>query len=85
MDTTNEPVGGSCGSRSAAIATLDQGAAFLGRSRPSLYLMAERGEIELVKIGGRTMVRWAELDRVVAEAKPWAPNPRRNRISDQSS
>lgn len=40
----------------------------LGRSR--LYDMIRRGEINAIKIGGRTLIPESELQRIVAEAPP---------------
>jgi excisionase family DNA binding protein len=41
----------------------------LGMHRVTLYRLAERGEIRFVKVGNRTFVTDAELDRFVARAE----------------
>lgn len=73
-----------CGARDSEFAPLDRGAAFLCCSRGEIYKKAKRGEIELVRLGGRTLVRWSELDRVAASAETWAPPPRAERVAVQS-
>lgn len=44
----------------------------VGRSR--LYDMIRRGEINAIKIGGRTLIPESELQRIVAEARPAVRN-----------
>ncbi len=63
----------SCGRRNSDFATLTQAAEFTCGSRSGWYDIAKRGEIELVRLGGRTLIRWAELERFAATAKPWTP------------
>ncbi|MGN7869410.1 helix-turn-helix domain-containing protein [Paracoccus sp. 22332] len=50
----------------------------LGVSRPTLYKMAKKGEVELVKLGGRTLMRRAEVERLAATAPAWRPDPARS-------
>jgi predicted DNA-binding transcriptional regulator AlpA len=57
--------------RTSEFAPLPRGAEFLCCSRATLYNMAKRGELELVRLAGRTLIRWAELERIAANAQPW--------------
>lgn len=62
-----------CGSRVSEFATLAQVAAFTCGSRTAVYDWAKKGKIELVRLGGRTLVRWSELERFANTAEPWTP------------
>lgn len=62
-----------CGSRTSEFATLAQAAAFTCGSRTALYDWAKKGKIELVRLGGRTLIRWTELERFANTAEPWVP------------
>jgi excisionase family DNA binding protein len=55
--------------------TLRNAALALGVCRDLFYLMEKRGEIQLVRVGGRTLVPESELDRLLAAGKP--PNPQK--------
>lgn len=50
---------------------------FLAVSKANIYGMAARGEIELVRLGGRTLIRQAEIERISAAAQPWQPDEAR--------
>ncbi|WP_374300950.1 helix-turn-helix domain-containing protein [Paracoccus sp. (in: a-proteobacteria)] len=50
----------------------------LGLSRSALYEMARTGEAEFVKLGGRTLMRRAEVERLAATAPAWRPDPARS-------
>jgi hypothetical protein len=43
---------------------VDEGCYRLGIGRTSIYAMAARGEIKLIKIAGRTLVPQSEIDRL---------------------
>ncbi|WP_442953661.1 helix-turn-helix domain-containing protein [Paracoccus sediminilitoris] len=57
---------------------LPDAASLLGLSRASLYKMAEKGEAEFVRLGGRTLMRRAEIERLAATAPTWRPDPARS-------
>lgn len=57
-------------------ATLNEAGAATRRTRAGIYDLARRGKIELVKLGGRTLVRRSELDRFIATAAPWTSKSR---------
>ena len=50
--------------------TLRNAASALGVCRDLFYLMEKRGEIQLVRVGGRTLVPESELDRLLATGTP---------------
>lgn len=58
--------------------TLPNAARLLGLSRPTLYKMAEHSEAQFVRLGGRTLMRRAEVERIAASAEPWLPNAARS-------
>jgi excisionase family DNA binding protein len=47
---------------------INDAADMLGLSRPTVYRMAREGHIKIVKIAGRSLVPFADLQRVVEEA-----------------
>lgn len=55
----------------AELYPLAVGARALGLSRTTLYAMAKRGDVELVRLAGRTLIRRAEIQRVAATAEKW--------------
>ncbi|TNF15447.1 MAG: DNA-binding protein [Rhodobacteraceae bacterium] len=62
--------------RSLALLSLPDAAKVLGISRSSLYKMANAGEVSLVKLGGRTLVRSEEIARLADGVEPWRPSGR---------
>ena len=46
---------------------IDDGAAQLGVSRSSIYKMAGKGKIRLLKIAGRSLIPDAEIQRLTSE------------------
>jgi hypothetical protein len=54
--------------------TLPDAARAIGVCRELFYLMEKRGEIKLVRVGGRTLVPESELDRLLVEGTPQIPN-----------
>lgn len=61
------------GWRYRALLSLPDAAKVLGISRSSLYKMANAGEVSLVKLGGRTLVRSEEIARLADGVEPWRP------------
>lgn len=49
---------------------IPEACARIGVGRSRLYDMIRRGEINAIKIGGRTLIAESELQRIVAEAPP---------------
>lgn len=49
-------------------------ATLLGRSRAGVYQLASEGRMQLVKLGGRTLARTADVIALVESAKPFVPN-----------
>jgi excisionase family DNA binding protein len=47
--------------------SMQDAARTLGVNRSLLYKMAKRGELELIKLGGRTIVDEREIDRLLEE------------------
>lgn len=41
----------------------------LGICRATIYVMAKRGELRLVRVGGRTLVPESEIDRLLGEGQ----------------
>lgn len=71
-----------------SFSSLADAAQVLCCSKQHLYDLAKRGEIDLVKVTGRTLVTQASIDRAIAEAKPFehgARGPRRPRRATTSS
>ncbi len=62
----------------AELFKLTDAAGRLGLSRASLYKMAQEGQAEFVKLGGRTLMRRAEVERLAATAPAWRPDPARS-------
>lgn len=56
---------------------LNEAARLLGVSRTALYAMAGRGEAAFVRLGGRTLMRRTEVERIAASAQDWKPDPTR--------
>jgi excisionase family DNA binding protein len=42
--------------------------AAIGISRPTMYVLMERGQLRTVKIGGRRLIPATELERLIADA-----------------
>ncbi len=49
-------------------------ATLLGRSRAGVYQLASEGRMQLVKLGGRTLARTADVIALVESATPFVPN-----------
>jgi excisionase family DNA binding protein len=62
--------------RCRAFLSLPSAAQVLGVSRTSLYKMANAGEVSLVRLGGRTLIRSEEVARLADGAEPWQPSQR---------
>ncbi|HHY50165.1 MAG TPA: helix-turn-helix domain-containing protein [Alphaproteobacteria bacterium] len=57
--------------------TMQTAGEIAGVSPASLYVLANRGEIALERFAGRTVVRPAELQRLLSRiAEPWKPSGR---------
>jgi excisionase family DNA binding protein len=54
--------------------TLKAGAKFLGVSESTVYRLGIKGELELIKVGGRTCVTQSSLSRYIKNAKRVIPN-----------
>jgi excisionase family DNA binding protein len=52
--------------------SIDEAATYIGISRVSIYRAANRGDIPLVKLGGRTLVEVSDLDAYIANHKTTA-------------
>jgi excisionase family DNA binding protein len=50
--------------------TLGETAGLLGLTVSTLYAMRKRGELSMVKVGGRSLVTRAELDRLTSPQPP---------------
>ncbi|WGT48903.1 helix-turn-helix domain-containing protein [Thioclava nitratireducens] len=62
--------------RSRALLSLPDAGKVLGISRSSLYKMANAGEVSLVRLGGRTLVRSEEVARLADGVETWRPSER---------
>ncbi|BBF92126.1 helix-turn-helix domain-containing protein [Blastochloris tepida] len=60
--------------------TVPEAAAYLRVSRSSVYNLFERGDLRPIKVGGRTLIRKADvdalLDREARTSGPWARSNR---------
>jgi len=52
--------------------SIDEAATYIGISRVSIYRAANRGDIPLVKLGGRTLVEVSDLGTYIANHKTTA-------------
>ena len=46
--------------------TIDEGARRMSIGRTAIYALAKRGDIRLIKIGGRTLVPRSEIERLTS-------------------
>ena len=51
-------------------------ASLLGCSPAQIYALANNGELELVRLAGRTCVRTSEVEKLIRGAQPWAASGR---------
>lgn len=65
--------------RRRALVTLDMVPLVAGISRPQAYLLAQRGELEFVKVAGRTLCTVASLAALVDKAPRYVPDGTRKR------
>lgn len=59
------------------VMTIAEAAAYLRCTRPHIYALAGRGEINLIHIGRRTVARRADIDRFIENAPRWTPKAQR--------
>lgn len=50
----------------------------LGLSRGKLYDMEKKGQVQFVRLGGKTLIRRSEIVRLAASAQPWRPDSSRS-------
>lgn len=55
------------------VVPLATAAELVGLSRSSLYAMAGAGRLQLLRLGGRTLVATADVQRLLAQAEPFVP------------
>lgn len=69
METTrHETTGKKSGSLQPVAYTITNACQLLSISRSTLYLLASRGELRLIKVAGRTLVPASEISRLVSGA-----------------
>lgn len=66
----------SIGWRATALLPMAEAARIAGVSRATLYKFAHRGELQLRKLGKKTLVETASLAALIAAAPGWRPLPR---------
>lgn len=52
-------------------------AGVLGLSRAAVYALERAGDLQFVRLGGRTMVRTETILRLLENPEPWTPRKRR--------
>lgn len=67
--------------RARPLIRVDEAALLLCRSRASIYLLAEKGDLRLVQIAGRTSVRTEDVVRLIDDAPVHVPNSSRTRAA----
>ncbi|MCB1359416.1 MAG: helix-turn-helix domain-containing protein [Maritimibacter sp.] len=48
--------------------SVDSSCRYTGLSRSTLYKLARNGQLQMIRVAGRTLIRRAELDRLITEA-----------------
>ena len=56
--------------------TVQAAASIVGLSAASIYSAAAKGQIELKKLGGRTLVSTGSLVSFIEQAEDWSPAPK---------
>jgi excisionase family DNA binding protein len=55
------------------VVPLATAAELVGLSRASLYALASAGRLQLLRLGGRTLVATTDVQRLLAQAEPFVP------------
>lgn len=62
--------------RDRPLLTMQLAAQIAGVSRGALYGLAQRGELKLKSLAGRTLVETASLIAMIERVEPWSPSHR---------
>lgn len=61
------------------VLSIKEAAEYLRSSRGQIYALLRRGELDAVKVGGRTLIHRTDLQRLIGTAgKPFVPGIARN-------
>jgi hypothetical protein len=74
--TTKRDNAGDGAWRDRPLLTVQDAATVAGLSTASIYRFAGEGRINLVRLGGRTLVTVESLTALIATAEPWSPSAR---------